>query len=136
MTFVNLKQVDIKSFNPKKDIIQIILFVIGLITIVYFIQNKRDKKLLNPRYSFALVSDKSKVYLGDYEIYYKYQTSKQILEYRNTVDVKKFNKLELGDTILIKYSIEDNEIAQIVHCYWNDDLRKIVEEQDIEPTVK
>ncbi len=29
-----------------------------------------------------------------------------------------------GDTILIKYSIEDNNVAQIVKCYWNEELRE------------
>ena len=129
MTIVNFKQVDFKSFNPRRDIIQIILFVIGLIAIVYFVQKKNEKKLVNSKYSFAIVSDKSKVYLGDYEVYYKYRTNKQVFEYRNAVEIKNFNDLEQGDTILIKYSIEDNEVAQIVHCYWNDDLRKLVEEQ-------
>ncbi len=39
------------------------------------------------------------------------------------------SSLEVGDTIYIRYSLIDNSVAEIIHCYWNDDLRKEMNSQ-------
>lgn len=31
---------------------------------------------------------------------------------------------EIGDTVIIQYSIKDNSYAKIIECYWNDNLKK------------
>jgi hypothetical protein len=38
-----------------------------------------------------------------------------------------------GDTIFIKYSVKDNKVAEIIHCFWNEKLRRLVNEQDNNP---
>jgi sulfite reductase alpha subunit-like flavoprotein len=52
------------------------------------------------------------------------------LPWENSVKSEDFNKLEIGDTILIKYSNDDNSVAEIIHCYWNDEFRKLVKKQN------
>jgi hypothetical protein len=34
------------------------------------------------------------------------------------------NNIMVGDTVVIRYSLKDNQIAQVIKCYWNDALRK------------
>jgi hypothetical protein len=124
MTLTDFKQVNFKSFNPKKDVIYLILFTIVLIIGANFLKNQEKNKLTNFKYISATVSKKSKVYLGGYNVLYNYTVKNEKFSYKNSVKIDDYNKLEIGDTILIKYSKDDNSIAEIVHCYWNDELRK------------
>jgi hypothetical protein len=130
MTLTDFKQVNFKSFNPKKDILYLILFTLVLIIIALLLKTEERKKITNFRYISAIVSEKSKVYLGGYNVLFNYNVKNEPFSSENSVKSEDFNKLEIGDTILIKYSNDDNSVAEIIHCYWNDEFRKLVKKQN------
>jgi hypothetical protein len=124
MTIINSNQINFKSFKPKRDVLHLIIFTFILIVSAFFLKNFEKNKLTSNKSTYAIISEKSKIYMGDYIVYYNYSIKKKSYTYHNSLNVEQFNILKKGDTILINYSTEDNSVAQIVKYYWNEELRE------------
>jgi hypothetical protein len=84
MTLTDFKQVNFKSFNPKKDILYLILFTLVLIIIALLLKTQERKKITNFRYISAIVSEKSKVYLGGYNVLFNYNVKNKPFSSENS----------------------------------------------------
>lgn len=129
MTLIDSKQVNLKSFNPKKDIILLVLFTFALIIGANFLKNQEKNKLLNFKLTSATVFKKTKVYLGGYTVFYNYKVKSKNFSCQNKIEIEDYNKVKIGDTVLIKYSTTDNSVAEIVNCFWNEKLREDMNNQ-------
>jgi hypothetical protein len=104
----------------QKHLIFFIIFLIAVLIIHFTKKNYRKTKLKNNNLTFALYErDINTIGMTGIICVYKNQYNKQV-EVRISCNLN----LNKGDTILIKYSIEDNSVAQIVNCNWNEELRK------------
>ncbi|MBC9813651.1 hypothetical protein H9Y05_14340 [Crocinitomicaceae bacterium CZZ-1] len=117
MTFFGRNQADPKSTMGKKDILHIVLFTLILCGIIFFL-NYRKTKLLEDsnNTAFAIVKDKSSGYLSNNLIYIEYKKDGKIFESEGIQMDSCFNKLRIGDTVLIKYSLKDPKVVAIVDC--------------------
>jgi hypothetical protein len=120
------------NFFTNKEYVPVRVFIIAsFILILYAVwdyTNKKSKneKLLKYNYSYAIVTNKmSSTYKSLSNIDYKYYINNQEIQIMHEeIGQDDFDNLNELDTIFIKYSKDDNSIAEIVHCYWNDELRK------------
>lgn len=119
--------------NRQKIVIAFIAFFILIIVYVKVRDTYRENALKESSLTSATIEYMGNKSRGPAKVNFNFVNSKGFTvntSYYGNVN-QCIENLKKGDTILIKYSIEDNEIAQIVHCYWNDDLRKLVEEQKL-----
>jgi len=117
MTISNFNQLSNKEFKIK-DLIHLILFVTILFGGVFIRDLYYKSKLEENKNTIAIIDKKSKEYLGNYRLYFKYRVFKRNIISDDISEQKFFNQLNIGDTILIKYSIEDPSISKVVDfCY-------------------
>lgn len=106
------------KFYVKKNINYVlILFLVFTMVIVIDITKKtvRRSKLRNYKEACAIYL-KDIVGVGQYGSYYSFKNfkNKEII----FLEQKVYKSLHKGDTVLIKYSIEDSNIAEVIDpCY-------------------
>jgi hypothetical protein len=114
-----------------------ILILLGVIFITVFVYTKiRDKhrfdSMKKSKLTYGVVNYFGNKAKGPSKInlFYKNNLNKKVIAsyYGSNNDCD--NNIDKGDTVLIKYSVIDNSVIEIINCYWNEALRKMVEEQD------
>ena len=101
------------------------VFLLAVILFKCYESDSRERYLKNYAYNYAIVRNKSSFSNGGRWLYLNHKVKG--MEYRadgisaRSVDLKIncFNKLEIGDTVFIKYAIENPDIVMIETCYWN-----------------
>ena len=114
-----------------------ILILLGVIFITVFVYTKiRDKhrfdSMKKSKLTYGVVNYFGNKAKGPSKInlFYKNNLNKKVIAsyYGSNNDCD--NNIDKGDTVLIKYSVIDNSVIEIINCYWNEALSKMVEEQD------
>lgn len=90
-------------------------FVIGFLKKDF--EEKREEKLLNGKTkTIKVVINNAGMALYGYSIGFKFKVSNVLKEI--SISGTRHNFLEVGDTILIKYSVEDPTVVEVVDpCY-------------------
>ncbi len=123
----------------KKKWIFIIIFFLTLIIYLFYRDNYREECLKKTFVTYAILEDissGSSKGAGFVEFYFKNDDNKII----HTKHIGKISICEdimkKGDTIMIKYSLTDNSVAEIVHCYWNEELKREIAKQSQKAKIK
>lgn len=118
-----------KIIYDNKPILALIIF--SVFFGIYFIfdiweKKYKEEKLINHNFTYAVIIETmSSTYKSLPNLNYKYLIDKNpFFVYNEEINNEDFKKIQKGDTILIMYSREDNSVAKIVKCYWNEELRK------------
>jgi hypothetical protein len=120
MTIVSYKQ--FKQRNQKydfKSLVLLIFVILIIFTIAYNNQMQEKELLKNYGFSKAIVINSS--YRN---VYVKFTLNNKIIMSRGTGHYKFHYHLDRGDTILIKYSVEQPEIVEIDECFWNEKSKR------------
>jgi len=115
----------------RKHIVFLVLFFCISMIAVFFRDHYRHTALKNYKKTYAIITkigfggkgpgNAKFVFLNDKNKLVKTHYSSNLSECSNN--------LQTGDTIYIRYSLTDNSVAEIIHCYWNDKLRRDMENQ-------
>ena len=101
-----------------------LLLSVGLL-VKYCDTSNRKLALKNSKRTFAIITQQPLCdrgcsmkykFMDDYGVWYNSGYQGYIVR-----DCHK-NKRE-GDTVYIRYSISDPEVTELIHCYWNEELR-------------
>lgn len=109
--------------NKQKKATIILVFVFGIIALVGWIYSNYRKDYEKEILSNSKTKKTWAIYFEDREgkgivgtrFYYYNQNSKRI-EFDQH---KYFDGLKFGDTVLIRYSLEDNSVVEILSTKWN-----------------
>lgn len=102
-----------KLGSMKQIIIVLSLFGLAFIGAIYF-QLRRENKLKNSVETIAIIRTKSNALNGGAKIYF-FANKKRIEVHLLSGTYKDYS---IGDTILIKYAVEDPELVQVVDKYY------------------
>lgn len=113
MPYISKNAPKYKLGSKKKIIAVLVLFGLAFIGAIYF-QLKREEKLKRTQDSIAIIMNKGKTVRGGVTVYFEVNSKK--------IEAKiwggDYDFLNIGDTILIKYAVEDPELVQVVDkCY-------------------
>lgn len=101
------------------------IFIVGTI-IKLSIDHYKDSSLEESKETWAIITQEIQCGKGCL-VRYKFLNDKNQFihsKYGGSV-LQECNKtLKVGDTILIRYSLSNPEITELVHCFWNDRLRE------------
>lgn len=108
------------------------IIVLTFLIIIFIVLKCRDiyrsKSLEHVRTSWAIITNVNHGSAkGSYSLDYDYLSVdgvKVSSTYSGKIIQECHNNLKKGDTIYISYSISDPEVTEMIHCYWNDELRK------------
>lgn len=99
--------------SKKAIIVVVIAFSLAFISSIYF-HLKRELKLKNTKEIIAIISDKGNTTRGGAWVYFEIKSQR--------IEAKiwggDFDFLNIQDTILIKYAIEDPKLVQVVDKYY------------------
>lgn len=87
----------------------------------------KENVLVNSDYTFAIITQKLECGArAGCTIQYKFLADKEYIESTYTgKQLQECHKnLKVGDTVYIKYAVSDPKITEMIHCYWNNELRK------------
>ena len=116
MTFVNFNQINTKDFKPKRDIFQIILFVLILVGLG-FIQKSCDKNYLKESFvTRGIIIEKSGGYKNTPTLTIEFKIKSKIIVSNLISQHECYKKYEIGDSINIKYSKENPKYVEILGC--------------------
>lgn len=123
---------NIKAFIKDKDyqlqrvflIIVVVCIFIGIWTVIS--ENHRNEAFKSSTYTWGIIDKMNKSSRPgrtiDFHFYNKQNRKIAII---NADPVENcFEDRVVGDTILVKYSLEDNQIAAIKYCYWNEKIKE------------
>jgi hypothetical protein len=104
------------------------LLIFPIVFIILYLRDKnREEKLSYTFTTFAIIekiSSGTARGAGFVSFKFKNKNNKLIFaDHVGSISVCGIN-VEERDTVLIEYSLEDNSVAQIVKCYWNEELRE------------
>jgi len=99
--------------SKKKILVVLFLFVVAFVLAFYF-QLERERKLENTKEAIAIVVSVGKTTTGGASV--KYTIGKRKIS--TTISAGDFKFLHSGDSILIKYSLEDPELIEVVDKYY------------------
>jgi len=117
MTISNFNQLSNKEFKIK-DLIHLILFATILFGGVYTRDLYYKYKLEENKNTIAIIKKSSRAYLGNYTLSYEYKILDININSDGVVCRNIFDKINIGDTVLIKYSVDDHSISEIIDfCY-------------------
>jgi hypothetical protein len=102
-----------------KGYLKLIVFLVLMITVVFLLQYRKEKLLENYKLDKAVVT--SSTYKN---IKVKFKVSGKIIFTKGSGHYDFFDKLSKGDTILIKYAVEDLAIIEIVSYKWNEKTKR------------
>ena len=116
MTFVNFNQFDTKNFQPKRDLLAIALFV-GILVSYVFLNKSCEKELLEDSSEIhGVIVDKTGGFKRHELIYVSYFINGEKFVSKGIKNRECYASFNIGDTVLVKYSIESPRIARIVNC--------------------
>ena len=101
--------------STRKLVIVLIIFATALI-IGFVFQVDREKKLKNTKITKAVVIDRDKHHIMGFGVNVKFKVGNK--EYFSKTPECDCKMLDIGDTILIKYAIEDPKIIKIQDKYY------------------
>lgn len=119
-----------KKEAMKNKHIKSILGIIGFLTLILIytsFRDKRQKQLLEGfKYNWAVVVDKSESTRSGYHVNLSYIIDNQTFLITGLkVNYEKcYSRIKVGDTVFIKYSIEDKNVIELETCYWNKEKQK------------
>lgn len=107
----------------------LLLFVLGFGAKLYY-DSYVESALKKTKQTWAIVTQEVECDRGCL-IRYKFLTDENkflFSEYWGNKLNECHKNLKIGDTVFIKYSISDPEITEMTHCYWNEGLKKELEQ--------
>lgn len=102
-----------------KGYLKLLLFLFLMITVVFLLQYRREKLLENYKLEKAVVT--SSTYKN---IKVKFKVNGKIIFTKGTGHYDFYNELFKGDTILVKYAVEDLSMIEIVSYKWNENTKR------------
>ncbi len=116
-----------KYQNYETQIIFAFVVIIISILIIYNLYSSEHKKssLKNSFKTWAIISEMSE---GTYKIprtidFYFLNKKGEKIEILNSDPIDCFTFRKEKDTIYIRYSLTDNYVTEVIHCFWNEKLR-------------
>ncbi len=113
MPYISRKAPKYELGSKKKIIIVLILFVLAFIGAIYF-QFKREEQLKRTQNSTAIIIKKGRTVRGGATVYFEVNSKR--LEAK--IWGGDYDFLNIGDTILIKYAIEDPTLVEVIDKYY------------------
>ena len=113
-----------KIKEKQKFILMFLILAIIAFCGTFLRDSYRQKKLLKSKITYAIVTNFAVGGKGPGQLKVKFKINNRIKNatfYGSLVECG--NYIEINDTVLIKYSISDNSVVQLLKCYWNDELR-------------
>lgn len=113
MPYISKNAPKYKLNSNKKTIFILILFLLAFLLAIYF-QFERERKIKNAKQTTAIVDWVSQTNRGGAKLHFYLRNEK----INTNVWGGDFSFLKKGDTILIKYSVEDPELIELVDKYY------------------
>jgi hypothetical protein len=102
-----------------KGYLKLILFLVLMISVVFLFQYRREKLLENYKLEKAVVTS------SNYKnIEVKFKVKGKFIFTKGSGHYDFYTNLSKGDTILIKYALEDLTLIEIVSYKWNEDTKR------------
>ena len=101
----------------------VVLFVVIFASFLIYKEKHREQALKKTLRTYAIVTKEP--YYGakiPLSIKFSYQNQQGKSKIIAREIGENCSSLKKGDTIYVKYSLTDNGVAEIIHCYWNDKL--------------
>lgn len=124
---------DIKYFHYRFWLLLLISLAIITPIVIHF-EKKEKEAYRKSKITFGIV-DKINIGYGkgsaSYIDFHFYNNKNELIKIETNIFVKEFElsrkclyDRKIGDTVIVKYSLSDNQTAKIINCYWNDNLKK------------
>lgn len=113
MPYISKNAPKYKLGSMKTIIFVLIFFGLAFIGAIYF-QLKREEKLENTQDSIAIIINKGKTTRGGATVYFEVNSER----FESKIWGGDYSFLNIGDTILIKYAVEDPELVQVIDKYY------------------
>jgi hypothetical protein len=111
----------------KKNKKYLVLFVLVMLVsyLVAFIRDSyRERMLLKSNITFGVISEFAIGGRGPGKMVVRFKVGNETKSATYNSSLIECNpKIGVSDTVLIKYSLNDNTIIKLLKCYWNADLR-------------
>ncbi len=104
----------LKNLKGEKNVLLLFLSVTAILVIGRYFEDKRKEELLkgNTKETWAIYVEETRG--RGYHHHYKfYNSKKEAIKF----GYKGYKYIEIGDTVWIKYSLEDNEVAKVIEPY-------------------
>lgn len=108
------KSKKIELFKSKKSVILFLLGLILVFILAFYFQLRREEKLKNSKEVKAIIVSRSEAINGGALI--RFKANSKLVKVQLKSGSYKFAKP--GDTILIRYAIEDPELVKVVDRYY------------------
>lgn len=116
MTLVDFRQIDTKDFKPKRDLFQILLFVLILVGFVFLKKSCDAHYLENSGKTQGVVISKSGGYNRNSSLEVEFQLEGNTVVSNLITDYDCYKKYNVGDSVEIIYSNDQPEIVEILNC--------------------
>lgn len=107
----------------RKDLLFLFLGVLFVGSILSYFEYQRNTELESSKITSGVIIKENR-YRNHHYIYAKYFIDGKKIESSRIPIEKCGNELRIGDTVILKYSKLNHETAQLLECYWNDNLKK------------
>ena len=116
MTITNFNQINTNDFKPRRDIIQLFLFIVTLVIIVLLKKSCNSAYLKKSQEVRGVVIEKSGGYSSFSTLIIEFKIEDRIITSDFVSDYDCYKKYNVGDSVNVLYSIEKPEIIEILEC--------------------
>jgi hypothetical protein len=100
---------------------------------IFYYDAKENEAYMKSKITFGIID---KINRGGYQVspymdFHYFNDKNEKVKIEKNIVVREFelsrkclNDRKIGDTVIIEYSLTDNQYAKIINCYWNDNLKR------------